>query len=225
MTGPVLRDIHLPPAHWWPPAPGWWLLAAVLLLAAVGIAWWLRRSARGTPMRAALREIDALEAAHARDGNTAHLAEGASRLMRRVARRVAPDAAAHAGALWDAFVGSHAPDETTRHALDALASERFRAEPVLDAPALSAALRAWCRDALRTRVITPFGTQGGAPEARGDGTREAKAIPLDPPSFRRGKQTPFGSKGGANANASEARARQARGDETSVHPTPRKSSP
>ena len=179
MNGPVLRDIHLPPAHWWPPAPGWWLLAAVLLLAATGVAWWLRRMARGNPVRTALREIDALEAAHARDGNTRYLTDGASRLMRRVARRVAPDVAAQAGAAWDAFVQSHAPDEATRHALNVLASERFRAQPMLDAPDLLAALRAWCRNALRARTSTPFH-----------------------------------AKGGANANAREARAPKARGDET-----------
>lgn len=149
MNGPMLRDIHLPPAHWWPPAPGWRLLAVLLLLAAIGAAWWLRRTAHGKPERAAMREIDALEAAHARDGNAARLADEASRLMRRVARRVAPDVAAHTGAAWDAFVRSHAPDETTRRALDALAGERFRARPVLDAPVLLAALRIWCRDALR----------------------------------------------------------------------------
>jgi len=179
MNGPALRDIHLPPAHWGPPAPGWWLLAALLLLAAIGVAWWLRRMARGKPARAALREIDALEAAHARDGNTTHLADGASRLMRRVARRVAPDVAAQTGAAWNAFVRSHAPDETTRHALDALGSERFRARPMLDAPDLLAALRAWCRNALRARASTPFHGKGGAnantrearaPKARGDET-------------------------------------------------------
>lgn len=169
MSGPVLRDIHLPPAHWWPLALGWWLLAVVLLLAAIGVAWWLRRMARGNPLRAVLREIDALEGAHARDGNAARLADQASQLMRRVALRVAPDVAAQTGATWRAFVGLYAPDETTRHALDALASERFRAQPMLDAPALLAALRAWCRDALRTRAITPFGTKGGAnANARGD---------------------------------------------------------
>ena len=157
MNGPALRDIHLPPAHWWPPALGWWLLAVVALLAALGVAWWLRSMARGHPLRAAMRVIDALEAAHARDGNAAHLADAASRLMRRVALRVAPDMATQTGATWRAFVQSHAPDETTRHALDALASERFRAQPMLDAPALSAALRTWCRDALRARVARNVG--------------------------------------------------------------------
>jgi len=190
MNGPALRDIHLPPAHWWPPAPGWWLLAALLLLAAIGVAWWLRRMARGKPARAALREIDALEAAHARHGNTTQLADGASRLMRRVARRVAPDVAAQTGASWRTFVLAHASDEGIRQTLDALASERFRAQPMLDAPALLAALRAWCRDALRARAITPFGT-----------------------------------KGGAIANAREARAPKARGDETSVQCTPQKPAP
>src|SRR6185437_7163856 len=165
MNGPVLRDIHLTPAHWWPPAPGWWLLAAVLLLAAIGVAWWLRRIAHRNPVRAALREIDALEAVHARDGNTACLAEAASQLMRRVALRVAPDMAAQAGAAWDAFVLSHAPDETTRQALDTLAGDRFRAQPTLDAPALLLALRAWCRDALR-RPATSSRAVGAALRVR-----------------------------------------------------------
>lgn len=152
MNGPLLRDIHLPPAPWWPLAPGWWLLAGLMVLAAVGVVWWLRHVARAHPMRAAMRAIDALEAAHACDGNTVRLADEASRLMRRVALHVAPGTAAQTGAAWQAFVQSYAPDEATRNALDALARERFRAQPVLDAPALLAALRRWCRNALRTRV-------------------------------------------------------------------------
>src|SRR6185437_16822055 len=129
MNGPVLRDIHLPPAHWWPLAPGWWLVAALLALAAFGVAWWLRRAARTLPLRAAMREIDALEAAYARDGDAGQLVDGASRLMRRVALRVAPGAAAQTGATWCAFVHTHAADAGTRQVLDQLASERFRAQP------------------------------------------------------------------------------------------------
>ena len=152
MNGPVLRDIHLPPAHWWPLAPGWWLLAVLLVLAALGVAWWLRRAARAHPLRVAMREIDALEAAHAHDGDAGRLVDGASRLMRRVALRVAPAAAAQTGAGWRTFVHTHAADANIRQVLDELASERFRAQPALDAPALLSALRAWCRDALRARV-------------------------------------------------------------------------
>lgn len=190
MNGPVLRDIHLPPAHWWPPAPGWWLLAVVLLLAAIGVAWLLRRVTRGTALRAALREIDTLEAAHARDGNAAHLADGASRLMRRVALRVAPGVAAQTGATWHAFVRAHAPEDATRQALDTLARERFHAQPALDTSALLIALRTWCRSALRARAPTPFPGKGGAnantnareawaPQARKDET-SAQYAPRNP---------------------------------------------
>lgn len=171
MNGPVLRDIHVPAASWWPLAPGWWVLAALVLLVALGVAWALRRRAGGQPLRVALREIDALEAAHARDGDAAGLAEGASRLLRRVALRVAPDVAAQTGAAWQAFVQSHAPDADTRRALGELARERYLAQPALDAPALLAALRAWCRNALRAHASTPFRRQGVAAERRGDAPR------------------------------------------------------
>jgi hypothetical protein len=152
MTGPVLRDIHLPAAHWWPPAPGWWLLAALLLLVVVAAAWWFRRFALGAPLREAMREVDALETAHARDGDGAALAEGASCLMRRIALRVSPAAASQTGEAWRAFVDRHAHADGTRRVLGQLIDERFRAHPVLDASALPAALRTWCRDALRGRV-------------------------------------------------------------------------
>jgi hypothetical protein len=210
----VLKDIHLPPANWWPPAPGWWLLAVLLLLVVGALAWWLWRSVRGTTLRAALREVDALQAAHARDGNAALLADGASQLMRRVALRVAPGAAAQTGAAWRAFVFAHAPDEGTGRALDALSGERFRPQPKLDAQALLAALRAWCRNALRPRRPTPFHGKGVAPQVRGDDAREAHAMPGDRPAPPSGQR--------AFSGTGEV-APQARSDQ--VHPAPRNRAP
>lgn len=181
MNGPALRDIHLPSAPWWPLAPGWWAVLAVLLLVAAGILWWLRRRASHGPLRAALHEIDALAAAHAVDGNDAALADGASRLLRRVALRIDPAAAAHDGAAWNAFVHAHAHDAATRQALDGLAAQRFRAQPALDAPALLAALRTWCRDAMRPRALAPFRRKGEdklppGTQARADGARAEAAL-------------------------------------------------
>lgn len=148
-AGPVLRDIHLPPAAWWPPAPGWWIAAALVVLASCAIAWLLWRRARQRPRRAALREIDSLETTYALDGDTARLADGASRLLRRVAYLVEPDAASLSGDAWRAFLHRHARDAATQEALDRLSVARYLARPALDAPALFAALRAWCRNALR----------------------------------------------------------------------------
>ena len=155
MNGPVLRDIHLPPAHWWPPAPGWWMLAALLLLIAMGAAWGWRRRARGHLLRMAMREIDALEATHARDGDVTRMVEGASRLMRRIALRIEPGVASQTGEAWRAFVHRHARDAVTREALDGLIDVRFRANPVLNADASLCALRRWCRDALRRPATSP----------------------------------------------------------------------
>lgn len=160
-SGPVLRDIHLPPASWWPLAPGWWLLALGLIFVAAAFAlwWWLRQ--RGHLLHSVLREIDAMEMAHAADGDDIRLADQASRLLRRVARRVDPAAAAQGGEAWRAFLHDHAHDPATRKALDDLAEARFRAHPVLDAPALVTALRTWCRDVLRGRSVS----RSGAPAA------------------------------------------------------------
>ncbi|HJP97254.1 MAG TPA: DUF4381 domain-containing protein [Rhodanobacteraceae bacterium] len=147
--GPELRDIQLPPAAWWPPAPGWWIAAALVVLASCAIAWLLWRRARQRPCRAALREIDSLEAAYARDGDAARLADGASRLLRRVACLIEPDAASLAGDAWCLFLHRHARNAATQAALDRLVAARYVARPTLDARPLFAALRAWCRDALR----------------------------------------------------------------------------
>ncbi|TAN06442.1 MAG: DUF4381 domain-containing protein [Rhodanobacteraceae bacterium] len=200
MNGPALRDIHIPAAAWWPLAPGWWLLLGVLALACAGVVLWRAGRAQRGPLRAALREIDALEARHARDGDDACVVDGASRLMRRVARRIEPVAASRSGDAWRAFVHRYARDEGARGALDRLAEIRFHAQPSVDAEVLITALRAWCSDALRGRVSTPFGTKGVGAKRRGDvmvdkgpsPSRAARAFASLRPSFRRGKQTPFG---------------------------------
>jgi len=146
---PVLRDIHLPSAAWWPPAPGWWLLAALALLLVASGVWLARRHVRRGPLRAAMREVDLLERDYSRNGDTAMLAAGASRLLRRVAMRVAPASAAAPGDAWRAFLGTHAGDASTAQELDILVTAPFRNRPSLDANALLDAVRACCRHALR----------------------------------------------------------------------------
>lgn len=147
--GPVLRDIHLPSAAWWPPAPGWWIVAAAVLLGACAIAWLQWRRARRRPLRASIREVDSLAIAYARNRDATQLVDGASRLLRRVARMIDPAAASRSGDAWRAFLRVYGCDMATQDALDHLVEARFRAHPVPDAPALLAALRTWCRDALR----------------------------------------------------------------------------
>lgn len=161
VNGPVLRDIHLPPASWWPLAPGWWLLALGLIFMVAGFAFWYGRRHRRHLLHSVMREIGAIEAAHAANGDDRRLADQASRLLRRVACRVDPAAATQGGEAWRAFLHRHAHEPATRRALDDLADARFRAHPVLDAPALMAALRTWCRNALRRRSMS----RSGAPAA------------------------------------------------------------
>lgn len=148
-AGPVLRDIHVPPAAWWPPAPGWWLLAALLAVGAALAAWWWwnRRGPRAT-LAAALREVDALEARFGRDGDRAALAAGASRLLRRICVRVEPGVASQRGEAWQALLRRYAKDDVAATTLARLIDAPFEAHPALDAGALLAALRGWCRQAL-----------------------------------------------------------------------------
>lgn len=150
--GPVLRDIHLPPAAWWPPAPGWWWLAVVVVLVAAGIAWWSWHRARLRPVRAVLREIDALESAFLRSDDVERLVDDASRLLRRVACRIDRTVAADNGSAWRTFLHRHARDAAVRRALDGLVETRFHAVPAVDVPMLLTALRRWCRDALLGRA-------------------------------------------------------------------------
>lgn len=157
-SGPVLRDIHLPTAAWWPLAPGWWVLAAALALAVTALLWWWRRRTLQPALAAALRALDALAADHARDGNAVQFAEGASRLLRRVALRIEPAAASRSGPAWREFLHRHARDAAVREALDRLLDARFRAVPVLDVAQQIAALRSWCMQALATRAAPPTAT-------------------------------------------------------------------
>ena len=110
-----LRGYHPPdPVSWWPPAPGWWLLALLI----VGLLTWVmvwalgarrrRRLARAAP-RAALDELAALRAAHARDGDATAFARGLSRLLRRfaLARYPRRAVAGLSGEDWLAFLDAH----------------------------------------------------------------------------------------------------------------------
>lgn len=149
-SGPVLRDIHVAPAPWWPPAPGWWIIAATLLVCAGIVAWWLRGRAP-TAKPDATREVAALAAAYARDRNPARLAQGASALLRRVARRIDPAAASARGAQWRGFLARYSADDAQLQRLDALQQKAFRPDATLDADALLDALGNWCAVALRGR--------------------------------------------------------------------------
>jgi hypothetical protein len=105
-AGPVLRDIHLPPAPgWWPPAPGWWLLGALAVAAAL---WLLHRWRR---RRRVQRERELLQQAwqraldtHPSEREPAALVAALSLLLRRSARRHAPHALALQGEPWLAFL-------------------------------------------------------------------------------------------------------------------------
>jgi hypothetical protein len=99
-----IRDLHLPDAvGWWPLAPGWWLLAA---LAAAGLIWlgrrYLEHRRRGAARRYALRRLDALSSAYARDGDAVALGLAVSELLRRTMLAYAPraDVAGLTGEAW-----------------------------------------------------------------------------------------------------------------------------
>ncbi len=164
-AGPVLRDIHVAPANWWPPAPGWWLLAALLVLMGVSLLAWRRRRTRRMPLRIAMGELDALARGYARDGDAAYALDGASRLARRIARRIEPGVASRTGEAWRDFVHRYARDAHARAVLDRWLDTRFRPTSDLDVAGLLEVLRAWCRAALRRRArhVAPARREGAPP--------------------------------------------------------------
>ena len=100
----VLRDVHAAEAApWWPLAPGWWIvLACIAVLAIVGLALVQRRRARH---RAIVRLFDDTIA---RAETPAAQVAAMSELLRRAARRKAPDAVAFQGDRWRAYLDAGA---------------------------------------------------------------------------------------------------------------------
>ena len=101
-----LRDIHLPGAvTLWPLAPGWWLILGGLLALALGVHLVLRARRRSLK-RAAVRELDGIEASFRNSGDVARLALSLATLLRRVAIARFPrrDVASLHGRDWSRFL-------------------------------------------------------------------------------------------------------------------------
>ena len=133
-----LRDWHLPdPVSWWPPAPGWWLLAGLILLglwlAIRGGRRWRRQS---SSTRAALRQLDALGKALARDGDQRRFVVGVSQLLRRLAlvRFPREQVAGLSGDAWLGFLDATGGGGSfAQGAGRVLAESAYRADAAFDA--------------------------------------------------------------------------------------------
>jgi hypothetical protein len=144
-----LRDYHLPdPVGWWPPAPGWWLAALLALLLLIWLiravlGWHRRRAAR----RFALRELKALQRAHAKDEDDSVLLRGLSRLLRRFALSRFPrhQVAGLSGEAWLDFLERQHPDSSFRDGPGRLLLDApYRPAPDTEAlPELTRLVRQW----------------------------------------------------------------------------------
>lgn len=156
-TGPVLRDIHLPPApSWWPPAPGWWLLLALalLLLAAAAWGWRGHRRLRRRQQRW-LSELEQLAQRHADSGDVAALGAGLQQLLRRVARQHEADAARQRGDAWRRTLARLPVDPLVVTRLSLLDAAIYRPQAGFDVPAMLAAARTWLVAAASPRAWKP----------------------------------------------------------------------
>lgn len=151
-SGPVLRDIHLPPdPSWWPPAPGWWALAALLLIVLLLLgraAWRWRRGVR--QRNRVLAEVDALNVQYLRDADSGAFAGGLHQLLRRVARMRDASAVQASGDAWRAHLAQVPVDAATLQQLLALETSMYRPQP-FDAAATTQAVRRWLRMALNSK--------------------------------------------------------------------------
>jgi Domain of unknown function (DUF4381) len=151
-TGPVLRDIHLPPAPaWWPPAPGWWCVAVLLLALAVLAVWlWRKRHARRLLEAALLGEVDALLSQWRNEPQK--LASGLHQLLRRGALRYDAGAAHRHGDEWRHTLAIIPVDTTTLDRLMTLEDAMYRPGASFDIEATVASTRHWLRLAWRHRA-------------------------------------------------------------------------
>jgi hypothetical protein len=87
-----IRDLHLPEAiAWWPLAPGWWVLIAALVgLGVYLLRLYLRRRARGSARRHALRQLARLTADFEQHGDAVAFSSDLSELLRRTMLAYAP---------------------------------------------------------------------------------------------------------------------------------------
>jgi hypothetical protein len=154
--GPVLRDIHMPPApSWWPLAPGWWVLLA--LVCALAIVLWLiyRGAAKKHRMRERiLAEIEEVSARHPHDD--AAYAASLHQLLRRAARRYAIDAHSSQGERWKQVLSQVSVDSSIVDALMTLDARMYQPHTTFDRARVEAAARRWLDAALR---------HGNTPEA------------------------------------------------------------
>ena len=158
-----LQDIHLPPAPgWWPPAPGWWLLAALLIAAIFFAVRYARRRLRAKRWRTRVQaELDRIAASHATQPDPVRVATDVSRLLRRAALLVAPDAAALHGDAWLDFLDAQFPEAEAQRAPfrgggagRALLDLQYRRNDAAadgDARALLELARRWLDRVLKTR--------------------------------------------------------------------------
>jgi hypothetical protein len=142
----ALRDIHLPPAPAFWSVPEWVFAAVALMLLAC--LWMVRRFMRRRSLRAALRELAALEAAYAREQDATRLARGLSRLLRRYAIARFPQAGAEGltGAAWLRFLDAHGGKGAFGAGVGMMLAVRpYQADGAFDAAALIALARQWMR--------------------------------------------------------------------------------
>lgn len=150
-SGPVLRDIHLPPdPSWWPPAPGWWLLALLaLILIYLAVRWWRQRWRVVRARRQVLAELVQLRRRHRADNDDASLAADLHQLLRRVAREHDPAATRQRADAWRATLARVPVDAVTLRQLLLLEQAMYRPDAGFDATRALAAVDAWLRLALR----------------------------------------------------------------------------
>ena len=151
-TGPVLRDIHLPPPPgWWPPAPGWWILAVIAICLGIFALYTLHKvRKRRRRERGVMRELDACIDSNRHD--PVGLAAALSHFLRRLAVRDA-HAAAFAGERWLEYLDARSGGEEFRRGIGrVLIDAPFRARADYDTDGLIALVRRFTRNALAMGV-------------------------------------------------------------------------